>query len=43
MHQEYAGCLHDQVLTFDRLRCSDTLGRGLEQLEKLVTTIRNSS
>ena len=43
MHQEYAGCLHDQVLNFDRLRCSDTLGRGLEQLEKLVTTIRNSS
>ena len=43
MHQEYAGCLHDQVLNFDRLRCSDTLGRGLEQLEKLVTTIKNSS
>ena len=43
LHQEYAGYLHDQVLNFDRLRCSDTLGRGLEQLEKLVTTIRNSS
>ena len=43
VHQEYAGYLHDQVLKFDRLRCSDTLGRGLEQLEKLVTTIKNSS
>ena len=43
MHQEYAGFLHDQVLNFDRLECSDTLGRGLEQLEKFVTTIKNSS
>ena len=43
MHHEYAGYLHDQVLNFDRLKCSDTLGRGLEQLEKLVTTIKNSS
>lgn len=42
MHQEYAGFLRGQVLNFDRLRCSDTLGRGLEQLEKLVTTIKNS-
>ena len=43
MHQSYAGFLHDQVLAYDRLECTDALGRGLEQLEKLVNIIQNSS
>ena len=42
LHQDYAGSLHDQVLLFNRLRCTDALGRGLEHLEKLVKLIRNS-
>ncbi len=43
MHQDYAGFLHEQVLAYDRLECTDALGRGLEQLEKLVSIIKNSS
>ena len=42
LHQDYAGSLHDQVFSFNRLRCTDALGRGLEHLEKLVKVIKNS-
>ena len=42
LHQDYAGYLHDQVLSFNRLGCTDALGRGLEHLEKLVKLIKNS-
>ena len=41
-HSEYAGCLHEQVHRFSCLRTQEPLGRGLEQLHKLVTKIQNS-
>ena len=42
-HAEYAGYLHNEIHKFNRLRYDDSLGRGLEQLEKLVTSIYNSA
>ena len=42
-HAEYAGYLHDEIHKFNRLRYDMSLGRGLEQLEKLVTSIYNSA
>ena len=42
-HASYAGCLHDEIHKFNRLRSEQPLGRGLEQLEKLITRIQNSS
>ena len=41
-HASYAGCLHDEIHRFNRLRLDQPLGRGLEQLEKLITRIQNS-
>ena len=41
-HASYAGSLHDQIHRFCRLRMPDSLGRGLDQLNKLVTSIKNS-
>ena len=42
-HASYAGCLHDEIHKFNRLRLDQPLGRGLEQLEKLISRIQNSS
>ncbi len=42
LHASYAGCLHDEIHRFNRLRSDQPLGRGLEQLEKLITRIHNS-
>ena len=41
-HAALAGLLHDEVHRFSRLRTPEPLGRGLEQLDKLVTQIKNS-
>jgi len=42
-HASYAGCLHDEIHNFNRLRLDQPLGRGLEHLEQLITRIQNSS
>lgn len=42
-HASYAGCLHDEIHKFNRLRLDQPLGRGLEHLEQLITSIQNSS
>ena len=42
-HASYAGCLHDEIHKFNRLRLDQPLGRGLGHLEQLITSIQNSS
>lgn len=41
-HSAYAGYLHDEIHKFGRLKVDDTLSRGLEELNKMVTIVRNS-
>ena len=41
-HSTYAGFLHDEIHKFGRLSENDSLGRGLEELNKMVSIIRNS-
>ena len=41
-HVAYAGYLHDEIHKFDRLKVDDTLSRGLQELNKMVTLVRNS-
>ena len=41
-HAESAGLLHNEIHRFTRLRSHEPLGRGLEQVNKLVTLIQNS-
>ena len=41
-HSTYAGFLHDEIHKFGRLSEDDSLGRGLEELNKMVSIIRNS-
>lgn len=41
-HSAYAGYLHDEIHKFGRLKVDDTLSRGLQELNKMVTLVRNS-